>query len=83
LSGKRREITVAKVASLLLVCTGFLSATSPSPFEKLLHVRVPMRDGVRLDANVFYPAAGGRLPTVLLRTPYGKGRDLPAGYQSF
>ncbi|HUA17625.1 MAG TPA: CocE/NonD family hydrolase [Bryobacteraceae bacterium] len=74
---------MAKVASLLLVCAGVLSATSPSPFERLLHVRVAMRDGVHLDANVFYPSGGGRFPAVLLRTPYGKGRDLPAGYQSF
>ena len=43
----------------------------------------PMRDNVRLDANVFHPAGSGRFPTVLIRTPYGKGADLPAGYQSF
>ncbi len=42
-----------------------------------------MRDNVRLDTNVFHPAGSGRFPTVLLRTPYGKGPDLPAGYQSF
>ncbi len=54
-----------------------------TPYAKLLHLRVAMRDNVRLDTNVFYPAASGRFPTVLLRTPYGKGGDLPAGYQSF
>ncbi len=42
-----------------------------------------MRDNIRLDANVFHPAGNGRFPTVLLRTPYGKGSELPAGYQSF
>ena len=45
-----------------------------------------MRDNIRLDTNVFYPASAGsasRFPTVLVRTPYGKGADLPAGYQSF
>jgi len=42
-----------------------------------------MRDNVRLDTNVFHPAGSGRFPTVLVRTPYGKGLDLPAGYQSF
>ena len=42
-----------------------------------------MRDGVHLDTNVFYPAAGGRYPAILLRTPYGKGPDLPPGYNSF
>ncbi len=42
-----------------------------------------MRDGVHLDANVFKPSGNLRYPTVLLRTPYGKGGDLPPGYGSF
>ncbi len=41
------------------------------------NVMVPMRDGVRLAADVYRPAAGGvplagRFPAVLERTPYGK-----------
>ena len=51
--------------------------------EKLLRVRVPMRDGVHLETNVFHPAGAGHFPVVLLRTPYGKGPDLSPGYQSF
>jgi putative CocE/NonD family hydrolase len=51
--------------------------------EKLLHVRVPLRDGIHLDANVFYPAGGTRYPAILIRTPYGKGADFPPGYTSF
>jgi putative CocE/NonD family hydrolase len=74
---------VGKFATLFLVCLGLLRATSPVPYAKLLHVRVAMRDNVRLDTNVFHPGGSGRFPTVLLRTPYGKGADLPAGYQSF
>jgi uncharacterized protein len=36
-------------------------------------VMIPMRDGVRLAANLYRPAgAGERLPAVLLRTPYNK-----------
>lgn len=31
-----------------------------------------MRDGARLRANVFRPAARGRFPVLLMRTPYGK-----------
>jgi uncharacterized protein len=77
---------VTKVAGLFWVCLGLARATSPAlpvPYAKLPHIRVPMRDNVRLDANVFHPEGGGRFPTVLIRTPYGKGPDLPAGYQSF
>ena len=35
-------------------------------------VGVPMRDGVRLSANVFRPSTAGPLPVVLIRLPYGK-----------
>jgi hypothetical protein len=40
-----------------------------------LDVRVPMRDGVTLSADVYLPAAPGRHPTVLFRTPYNKVSD--------
>ncbi|MFB9328088.1 CocE/NonD family hydrolase [Paenibacillus aurantiacus] len=35
-------------------------------------VPVPMRDGVRLYADVYRPAEGGPYPVLLLRTPYNK-----------
>jgi hypothetical protein len=54
-----------------------------APIEKQLHVRVAMRDGVQLCANVFRPAGAGRLPAILVRTPYGKGADINANYQAF
>ncbi len=72
-----------RIAALFLVCLAAARATIPVSYAKLLHVRVAMRDSIRLDTNVFYPEGGGRFPTVLIRTPYGKGTDLPAGYQSF
>ena len=33
-----------------------------------------MRDGVMLRADVYSPARARRLPVVLIRMPYGKGR---------
>jgi putative CocE/NonD family hydrolase len=44
-----------------------------------LDVPVPMRDGVRLRANVYRPAEG-RWPVLLTRLPYGK--DLPLGSEA-
>lgn len=35
-------------------------------------LRVPAADGVRLATDVYRPRAAGRVPAVLLRTPYGK-----------
>jgi uncharacterized protein len=38
-------------------------------------VQVPMRDGVVLMATVWRPSAGGRVPALVVRTPYGRGAD--------
>lgn len=37
-------------------------------------VRVPMRDGVRLAADVYRPSGSGRSPCVLVRTPYDRSQ---------
>lgn len=41
---------------------------------------VPMRDGVVLRGTLFRPAAAGRCPVLLLRTPYGTQRE---GYERY
>ena len=56
---------------------------APERIVETFSVWVPMRDGVRLSANLFRPAGGGRYPTILLRTPYGKGRAVTPNYQAF
>lgn len=43
------------------------------------HVRVPMRDGVLLSADIYRPAetkAGAQVPVILVRTPYNKNQAL-------
>lgn len=46
------------------------------------NVRIPMRDGVELSANISRPKANDKFPVVLVRTPYGKGNgeDDDGGY---
>jgi putative CocE/NonD family hydrolase len=51
--------------------------------ETRLQLRVPMRDRVVLRANLFRPPGDARFPTILVRTPYGKGTAITAGYQVF
>lgn len=36
-------------------------------------LQVPMRDGVILRADVYLPPGAGRRPTLLMRSPYGRG----------
>lgn len=42
------------------------------------HVSVPMRDDVKLSADVYRPAGPGPFPTVLVRTPYDKSSHGPS-----
>jgi hypothetical protein len=58
-------------------------ALSAAPTVKRLNVRVPMRDGVRLSANIFLPGDRARGPAIVERTPYGKGLDITPLYQAF
>jgi hypothetical protein len=47
------------------------------------NIRIPMRDGVRLSANVFRPSQTGEFPVVLQRTPYGKVASITPGIRAF
>ena len=59
-----------------LIPLGFLVAGLCAPQASMAAhketVMVPMRDGVMLATDTYVPEEG-RLPTVLIRTPYGKG----------
>ena len=72
-----------KRAAVAIILWGTLGAAVDQPIEKLLHVKVAMRDGVRLDTNVFHPAGAAKHPTILLRTPYGKGGDISSSNRAF
>src|ERR1035438_4302280 len=67
---------------LALVCGAAFGAPQ-QPIVKELHVPIPMRDGVRLFANIFLPPDHARIPAILVRTPYGKGADITPNYQAF
>ncbi len=43
------------------------------------NVPVPMRDGIVLRADVYRPNTGGKFPTLVYRTPYGKDGLLEGG----
>ena len=48
-----------------------------------LHVFIPMRDGIRLAANIWRPDTTGPVPTILIRTPYGKSTVITSNYQAY
>ncbi len=73
----------------LLILAGLLSGqivkhgSSPRGSLDQLGIFVPMRDGVRLAADVFLPRATGRWPTVLFRTPYSRKGPSGRSYRGF
>ena len=71
-----------RISPVVLLSAGVLSAAS-AEIAGNLDIAVPMRDGVRLSANIFRPEAPGRYPTILVRTPYGKGTGISPNYAPF
>ena len=59
-------------------CVGSAPLGAQAAFRMDTGVAVPMRDGVVLRADVFRPAAVGRYPVLINRTPYGRD-ELPQG----
>jgi putative CocE/NonD family hydrolase len=86
----RSRLIFVLISLPLAASAAVASANKTAPVISQYNLRVPMRDGVLLSANVFRPsgvAAAGvtaeRYPAILLRTPYGKGDALTPAYQSF
>ena len=57
---------------LVLLAVSLSAQTNDSAIVFEPDVKVPMRDGVVLTANVWRPQAERRYPAILVRTPYGK-----------
>jgi putative CocE/NonD family hydrolase len=69
-------------ARLALIVCLFLILTDSSPSQALLEsirvdgrVPITMRDGVKLYADIYRPVREGKLPVLVVRTPYGVQRD--------
>jgi len=50
----------------------FLAQWSTAQIRHKFDVRIPMRDGVKLSADIWLPPAEGKYPAVLIRLPYLK-----------
>ena len=64
------------------------STNFASDISARFDVRVPMRDGIELSADIWRPAAEGKYPAILMRTPYVKalfrpGKDIRVFFSSF
>ena len=66
---RERSSRARRLALLALLCAAIFSDCSGDPYQTFF---VPMRDGVLLASDLFQPAGAGALPTVVIRTPYGR-----------
>jgi uncharacterized protein len=70
------------LVAMLVATLAAAQATSPAPetypVTVQTNVRVKMRDGVSLVADIYRPKAEGKLPVLLTRTPYNR-RDPGTG----
>jgi len=65
------EATRSVLAEEVAFLWHFATIGESARLRQLRDVRVPMRDGIELSANVWLPDSDGAFPAVLLRTPYG------------
>ncbi len=71
----RKSARIILVFSVLLSIQTILAAQDSFEVEVRTEVKIPMRDGVELSANIFLPKAQGKYPVILIRSPYGKGDE--------
>jgi hypothetical protein len=72
---KRIVLSIPALCFMALLFWPGSSSASLAEIRILRHCEVPMRDGVRLYADVYLPRAEGRYPVLVVRTPYGVQRD--------
>ncbi|MFH1719897.1 MAG: CocE/NonD family hydrolase [Planctomycetota bacterium] len=70
-----KSARIILLSLILLSPQVILAAQDTFDVEVRTDVRVPMRDGVELSANIFLPKAEGKFPAILVRSPYGKGDE--------
>ncbi|MEO7966968.1 MAG: CocE/NonD family hydrolase [Gemmatimonadaceae bacterium] len=60
----------AQLVALLVALTFASSARAQFSVRHSFGVKIPMRDGVRLAADIWMPSTPGRYPVLVARTPY-------------
>src|SRR5690349_13610636 len=95
ISARCREFLLAVLLACAILSmgdravSGQSSTDGPQSYAVLKNLMVPMRDGVRLATDLYFPASNGariqgKLPAILERTPYDKdhSENLAAFYAS-
>jgi len=86
MKNKIKHITI--ICAALIICISFSQAESiiSKPVYKVrmaLGVMIPMRDGVKLSSDFYFPDAEGKFPAILIRTPYNNSSSRYDRYGKF
>src|SRR5262249_26145611 len=71
----RASLLFCLLAAITIIVSTNDASSALNEIRILCYQPVPMRDGVKLYADVYLPRAEGRYPTLVVRTPYGVQRD--------
>jgi len=71
------KLALLVVSMILGSFMQILSAASASEMRALYDVRIPVRDGTELSADIWMPSADGKYPAILVTTPYVKAISPP------
>ena len=63
-----------KRSALILLVAVILTGYGLPGAKTLIDVKIPMRDGVRLSANIYLPEGEGPFPVIFVRIPYDNGK---------
>src|SRR6266576_3743816 len=76
-------LALAFVAAILLIGPSTTNAQSQSLFQVVVEngVRIKMRDGVSLVADIYRPRGEGKFPVLLERTPYDRRAESSMAYE--
>jgi hypothetical protein len=66
------RLRIWQLLPLLFFALAIGAQETAAPYLYEAELKIPMRDGVRLAANIFRPKGEGPWPVILFRTPYGK-----------
>ena len=66
---------MAKANRIIALSALLWAAAGGDGVRRHFQVAIPLRDGVKLAANVYLPPREGKFPVILVRTPYGKSGE--------
>jgi putative CocE/NonD family hydrolase len=74
-----RSLALTSVCAIIVLALPAFAEDKPGDYQLEMHVKIPMRDGVHLDATVYKPEPmPGPLPVIFMLSPYPDDPEHPS-----